>query len=253
MSKLEDLGVLVGMLLTDGCVASSKFLIFHNKSEVMHKLFQRQVTKIFGRVHFTERVEKNGTKRTQVTSRKIVKKLLTLCKIETFRRKQFENGEFPEVRLPSFIKKLSRDMRLKILQIIFSADGSVSVSVRWHKRNKNWEIRRRVELSCKHPQLRKDFLELIKSVGLSPRISGNNITIEKKEDILKFAKEIRFIPGVKIGGDSKFWKGFEKNQILDLAIKSLSLKKKNLEKFKKKDDVINFLRFFVRPSLSGCR
>jgi hypothetical protein len=244
-TNLEDLGILVGLLLTDGCVSSSRFIVFHNKSEVMHKLFQQQIVKVFGNVHFTERIENNGTKRTQVTSKVLVRRLLKICCLKTFRRKQFENGNFPPTRLPNFIKALPRVSILKILQVIFSADGSISVSVRWHKRNKAWEIRRRIELSCKHPILRNDFFKLIKSVGFSPRISSNNITLERKDDILKFARQVRFVPGVKIGGDSDNWKGFEKNQILDLAVKTLDLSKDDLKNFATKREVINFLKSFL--------
>ena len=207
--KLEDLGILVGLLLTDGCVSGSKFLVFHNKSDVMHELFKQQVTKVFGNIHFTERIENNGTKRSQVTSKSVVKKLLQLTNIKTFRRKQFKNGKFPQVKLPEFIKNLPRSARLKFLRVIFSADGSVSLSVRWHIRNKAWEIRRRIELTSKHPKLRNDFFDFIKNIGFSPRTSGDNITLERKEDILKFAQVVRFVSGIKVGGDSKNWKGFE--------------------------------------------
>ena len=252
--KKKEWEILIALLLTDGCVSSGRFVIFHNKSEVLHKLFREKISELFGRVHFTERTEKNGTKRTQVSSKDIVKKLLQKCELETLRRKRFKNGEFPVVKIPSFIKKLSFQRIRKFLQVVFSADGSISVSVRWHKRNKSWEIRRRVELTCKHPNLRKEFFEILKFIGFSPRSSGDNITLEKKSDIIKFAKEVRFIDGVKIGRDSKNWRGFEKNQILDLAIKTFELRKKDLEKFKTKEEVIDFLKSFLkRPSLSGSR
>jgi len=240
--RLEDLGILVGFLLTDGCVSGERFIVFHNKSEVMHELFREQVSKIFGTVHFTERRENNGTIRTQISNKTIVKKLMKICNIKTFRRKQFKNGEFPPVKLPTFFKNLPRSSILKVLQVIFSADGSISLSVRWHKNNNNWEIRRRIELACKHPKLRNEFFKLIKGVGFSPRISGENITLERKDDILKFAKEIRFVPGVKVGGDSKIWKGFEKNKVLDIAVKTLELKGRDLKIFSTKMEIIEFLK-----------
>lgn len=242
MQNLEDMGMLVGLLLTDGCVSSGRFLIFHNKSEAMHKLFQQYVSKVFGKIHFTERIEINGTKRTQVSNKNIVKQLQEFCEIETFRRKPFESGEFPNVNLPAFIKKLPHKNLLKIFRVIFSADGSMSVSVRWHKTNKSWEIRRRIELTCKHPVLRNEYFELLKTIGFSPRISSDNITLEKKGDILKFAQEIRFVGGVKSGGDSKNWEGFEKNQVLDIAVKTLNLGKKDLEKFNTKEETMGFLK-----------
>lgn len=252
--RKKEWEILVALLLTDGCVSSGRFVIFHNKSEILHKLFRGKISELFGRVHFTERIEKNGTKRTQVSRKDIAKKLLQKCRLETFRRKRLKNGEFPTVRIPSFIKKLSIQKMRKFLQVAFSADGSISVSVRWHKGNKSWEIRRRIELTCKHPNLRKEFLEILKLIGFSPRSSGDNITLERKNDIIKFAKEVRFVDGVKIGKDSKNWCGFEKNQILDLAIKTFKLRKEDLEKFKTKEEIIEFLKSFLkRPSLSGSR
>ena len=78
--------------------------------------------------------------------------------------------------------------------------------------------------------------------------------LNKKSDLIKFAKEIRFVNGVKVTKNSKNWCGFEKNQILDLAIKTFELRKKDLEKFKTKEEVIDFLKSFLkRPSLSGSR
>ena len=69
--------------------------------------------------------------------------------------------------------------------------------------------------------------------------------MEKKADILKFAKSVRFVPGVKIGGDSKVWKGFEKNQILDLAVKTLYLRKQDLDRFRTKLEAIGFIKSFI--------
>ena len=153
----DSLGILIGLLLTDGCVSDNRFLIFHNKSDILHNEFKKCVGSLFGDVHFTERLEVNGTKRTQVSSKKTVSRLLEVSEMKTFRKKQFDYGGFPKTRLPIFIKNLSRSSKAKFLQAIFSADGSISVSVRWHKRNKSWEIRRRVELSCKNPYLREIF------------------------------------------------------------------------------------------------
>ena len=244
----KDLGILVGLLLTDGCVAKPRTIVFHNKSEVMHDLFQDHATKLFGNIHFSKGIQKNGTKITLISNKKIVNELLKSCNLKTFRRKQYENGTFPKMKLPTFIKNLPESSKLNFLQTVFTADGSISVSIRWHKRNKNWEIRRRIELSCKHPRLRKDFYEIIENLGFNPRTSCDNITLERKEDILRFAKLVRFVPKVKVGGDSKSWKGFEKNQILDLAVKTLDFRKKDLENLGTKKDAIDFLRSHISTS-----
>jgi hypothetical protein len=51
---------------------------------------------------------------------------------------------------------------------------------------------------------------------------------------------VRFVPGVKIGGDSVNWNGFEKNQILDLAVKSFDFK--NFKRFETKEQIMDFLK-----------
>jgi len=50
---------------------------------------------------------------------------------------------------------------------------------------------------------------------------------------------------VKISSKSKNWCGFEKNQILGLAIKTFGLKKKDLQHFKTKQEIVDFLKTLV--------
>ena len=235
-----DRAIIAALLLTDGCV-SSRFIIFHNKNREMIELFKEAMKKLFSIKHFTERKEVNGTTRVQVNSKETVEKLKKMFETNNFRKKQL-NGEFPEIHMPSFIINGNETVKRKFLQVAFSADGSASLSVRWHKRNRGWEIRRRIELTCKHPTLRKEFLHLIKSLGFSPRESGINITLEKKRDIQKFALEIGFVNGVKIGGDSKFWRGVRKNDLVQVMIRTFEIKKANLQNFKSKNDVLQMLR-----------
>ena len=71
------------------------------------------------------------------------------------------------------------------------------------------------------------------------------VVLFKKQDIIKFRKEIGFIRGVKVTKDSKNWEGFEKNLILDLAIKTFELKKKDLQEFKMKNEIALFLKSLI--------
>lgn len=238
----EELGILVGLLLTDGWV-SKKQIGLSNKSKEMHRIFKEKVSLLFGIQNFREGKSGFDVNQTELNSTLIVKKLEEICKLENFRRKPFLNGIFPELKLPDFIKELNHQEKCKVLQVMFSADGSISLSVRWHKGNKNWEIRRRIELACKHPTLRKDFMQLLESLGFHPVNSGNeNITLERKEDILKFAKDVRFIDGVKIRIDSENWCGIEKNKVLDAAVKTFEFNNHFLKKFKTREEIIRFLK-----------
>ncbi len=230
--------VLFGLLATDGCI-SGRFVIFHNKSEALHEIFKQCIRKMFGeKTHFTERVENNGTGRTQVNSKNNASVLLKMFGLNTMKRKK-EAGRYPDVKIPEFVKTSSISDIQDFFRIVFSCDGSISLSVRWHKGNKKFEIRRRVELSCEHPQLRKDYLELLQKLGFSPRTNGINITMEKKRDIKKFNEEIGFILGVKIGYDSKLWHGFEKNEVLTKSVKTFNI---DTKLFKDKESLLGHLK-----------
>ncbi|MCD6483100.1 MAG: hypothetical protein J7K83_02420 [Candidatus Aenigmarchaeota archaeon] len=61
--------------------------------------------------------------------------------------------------------------------------------------------------------------EMLKKLGLSPQISESEIIIEKKRDIDKFSKEIRFVEDVPMSKNSK-WFGLSKNEVLDFIISS---------------------------------
>jgi hypothetical protein len=128
---------------------------------------------------------------------------------------------------------------------MFSADGYVTLTVKWDKKKKIWRIIRRIKLACKHPILKEQISELLKKVGLLHQVSKEELIIERKRDILKFAEEIKFVPGVKVTKNSKFWRGLEKNDVLNLVIKSFEINAKDLKRFKTKEEVINFLKSLV--------
>jgi hypothetical protein len=125
---------------------------------------------------------------------------------------------------------------------MFSADGSVCFGVKWHKSKNMWQFTRRVKFSSKHPVIKQQIAELLKRFELNPKTWEKEVVLERRNDLIKFKKEIGFIPGVKVTKNSKNWEGFEKNQILNLLIKSFKLKKKDLQQFKTKEEVINFLK-----------
>lgn len=133
---------------------------------------------------------------------------------------------------------------------MFSADGSVSLWVVRNKRKSVWEIKKLVKISCKHPIIRIQLFHLLKKLGFSPTLREINdeVVLFKKQDIIKFKKEIGFVPEVKITGDSRNWEGFEKNQILDLAIKTFEFKKKDLNGFETKKDIMGFLKTNILTS-----
>lgn len=141
----------------------------------------------------------------------------------TFRTLKFSNGLLPPTKLP--VALLLRSSYTKeFLRVAFSCDGGVSLYVAYRKGTQGgtkWLIRT-VFLACAHPALRSDYVTLITSLGIRVRevSADGKIKIETEQDIRLFAKHIGFVPGVRATGDSKFWKGEEKNAILNLLISS---------------------------------
>lgn len=244
-----DLGVLIGMLLTDGSVSkkgNSWDIEFSGKSKELHELFKEKMKKVFRINNFTEISDSRHKeiKRTKISNKNIGEQLLQFT---SFRTKQFENGKFPDSKIPNFIFNLCDDEVCEILKMMFSCDGSISLWVVWNKRWNLWEIKKWIKFACKHPTIRKQVFNLLQKLDYEPIIREENdeILLTKKKDIIRFASEIRFVNGVKVTKDSRNWEGYEKNQILNLSIKTYSIKQNELKDFKSKEELYNFLKHLI--------
>lgn len=240
-----DMGVLIGLLLTDGCVTwngDGQWIIsFANKSEELLTIFKDKIRKLFGITKFSEWVDEDDIKSVTIRNKKIFSILTSI--VPSFRTQPFENGEFPPSKLPNFFFTLSKPELSEILKVMFSADGCVSLGVWWNDKEKSWKLKKRVQLSSWHPTIKKQVFQILKEkFSIQSKVRWNGVVIENKDDIVKFRQWIGFVNGVKISGKSKNWKGFEKNQVLDLVIESMKFKKKDLEQFKSKEEVLDFLR-----------
>jgi len=239
----EDLGILVGLLLTDGCVRKRKCKItFTNKSESLQNFFKTKFVNVFGPTNFIEIQRENGVKNIEVNNKQAVTTLLKFT--PTYRTKKFSDGTFPDVKIPEFVYKLPEKSIYKILQGMFSADGTATISVRWEKRRKKWTLSRRVKLASQNPQIKQQVATLLEKVGFNPSIQCDGVSLEKKNDILKFAQEVGFVEGVKVG-QNKIWKGKDKNAILNLLVRTFKISQTELNKFKSKEEIINFLNSFL--------
>lgn len=240
-----DLGILVGLLLTDGSVNSSgghKNISFTNKSKELHILFREKIKKIFGIAEFQEWEDRrwDNIKTTFVRSTNVFKKLHQI--VPSFRTKPFEDSTFPPSEIPEFIFHLQETEIIEILKVMFSTDGCICLGVSWDKSDNMWKIRRTIEFSCFHPKIKEQVSQLLNKLQIHNKIREDGIVIWRKNDIMKFREKIGFIKGVKVTKNSKNWFGFEKNQILNLAIKTFELKKKDLQHLTTKEEVINFLK-----------
>jgi intein/homing endonuclease len=178
-------------------------------------------------------------KRTEVNSKWIVTELLKFT--PTFRTKQFDDGSFPPTKIPEFIFELPKQDIVKILQAMFSSDGSVTISVKWEKRRGKFVLRRRVKLASKHPKLKEQISFLLQKLGFHPRIHSDSVVLERKEDLIKFQKEVRFVDGVKVTKNG-IWSGMDKNNVLDILVKTFEIPQSFIDKFSSKEEIINFLK-----------
>lgn len=117
-TQQEKLGILIGLLLTDGSVSKSgnSFQIeFTNKSENLHEVFKEEIRRLFQINNFTEISDSRykEIKRTKLRNKKICETLLKI--VSTFRTKQYDDGTFPESRIPEFFFELSDAEVQKIL------------------------------------------------------------------------------------------------------------------------------------------
>lgn len=235
-----DLGIVIGLLLTDGCVRTNKWKItFTNKSEALQNFFKDKFTTVFGSTNFIEIPRQNGVTNIEINSKQIVTCLLNFT--PTFRTRQFKDGTFPPAKIPEFFKELSQEDIRKILQAMFSADGTVVVSIKWDKRKKKWTLSRKIKLASKHPKLKEQIADLLKKLGFHPVIHSEGVVLQRKGDLIKFREKIRFIDEVKVT-KNKIWGGFNKNDILDLLVKTFNIKQNEIDKFKSKEEIINFLK-----------
>lgn len=245
------MGVLIGMLLTDGSVSkkgNSWTVEFSGKSEELHRLFKEKMKDVFDRDSFTEISDSRyrDIRRTKISSKEIGESLLEFT---TFRTKQFQDGRFPDSKIPDFIFNLNKKEICEVLSAMFSCDGSIGLWTVWNKRWNLWEIKKWIKFACKHPVIRKQVFGLLQKLGYEPVIREVNdeILLIKKRDMIKFADEIGFVKGVKITSDSRNWEGYEKNKILELSIKTYDIRQNKLKQFKTRQEVFDFLKTHLIP------
>ena len=222
----RSLAILLALLYTDGCVSPhgvrSWRLYFSNKSLVAINLFINCLIDVFEIPASRVRIKKreHDVYAAILTSKEVGQYLTN--RFGTFRTLKFEDGHYPDTHLP--VHKLIESNFVGIfLQVAFSMDGCVKFYPVIAKNGRRW-LERCLTLSCHHANLREDYCCLLSSLGIGfVNIHKDQvIKIRKKDNLLKYAKEVRFIDGLVATKSSKFWCGIDKNKILDEMIKSYS-------------------------------
>lgn len=223
----KNLAILLAFLFTDGCVSArekhSWRIYFASTSQHLLELFTECITSAFrlekSRVHI--RYRKDGTAAAIVDSKEIGNYLVTT--FGGFRTLRFANGELPAAQLPISFLHDNGYIR-HFLQAAFTCDGGLCLypARREGSRGGTQWLIRTVFLACAHPNLRKDYMYLLSALGITARevAADGKIKIETEKNIRRFAAKVGFVPGVQVTANSKYWRGQEKQRVLELMIAS---------------------------------
>ena len=222
---------LLGILYTDGCLSRKskytwRFFLGNTSLEII-MTFRACMMNLFGLDSYRIRISRkivNGKPyyNATVDSGKYGQALI--AEHGTFRTLAFidESGNklYPYARLP-FTATSNEEIISDFLRAAFSCDGGINLYVARPKTGYEYLIRN-VFLSCHHPKLQRDYCNLLFSLGIQPKllIKDNKIRIERRENLQKFQEKVGFLNGVKITQHSKYWQGWEKNVVLNLALSS---------------------------------
>lgn len=219
---------LIGLLLTDGGlsqISGKRWRIhFTSSSEEFIAEFGNLVKELFNLK--TAKDFRNGAWKAQAWISQKAKDELTRYS-PSYRTLQIK-GKETEAKIPDFILR-NESLGKEFLRYAFTGDGTVTICI--GKAKYGFKLDRCVKLSCKHPNLRKQYIELLQNLGFKPRASKREIVLRKPENIVRFAREIGFVEGVKISGNG-LWKGITKAELLRFAANSYNLELKNLGKTK---------------------
>lgn len=216
--------ILLGILYTDGCLSqkgkNSWRLYLSNTSWQVIEVFKASLVNLFDLPEKRIRIYQNMVNgkpfyKAIVNSREIGEFLTD--KYGTFRTLKYSSGIYPPASLPGKLQEPSTASLF--LKIAFSCDGGVNLYLA--KSKYPWLIRN-VYLACSHPILINQYYNLLKKVGVESEILWQDkiIRIQGKDRLESFAYKVGFMEGVKITQHSKYWRGFEKQKILQMAIAS---------------------------------
>ncbi|MFH1591786.1 MAG: LAGLIDADG family homing endonuclease [Candidatus Woesearchaeota archaeon] len=232
------LNLLVALCLSDGGIgrtAGTRYIHFTNQSDVLLNLFKREIRK-FSKAKIHEQHKERGIT-LRVFDKNLVSKMLKIS--PSFRTKSCENfpkcicpchknndachecvningRRWPHVKIhKSFFR--NKKQICSFLQVYASCDGYASL----FPRPRSWsKVERIVAIVCQHPFLKQQLSDLLTRIGIEHKIKKDGLFMRSKSSITLFKKKVGFYPGVKMTGNSKYWKGVTKNRVLGIILQS---------------------------------
>ena len=221
----EKLVALLAFLFTDGGISrhgvNSWRIFFANSSLPAIEMFRALLADSFNipLARIKVRPRQGHHYFVTLTSKEIGNFLIE--RFGTFRTLKFKNGLFPTTSIPVAWLEQTQSFPL-FLKVVFSMDGGVKFYPMCDKnKGKRW-LERRIALACHHPELRKQYSYLLEKAGIRAvnKEKEKIIVISRKENLLRFARDIGFLDGITVTRHSKFWIGEEKNEVMRLMIQS---------------------------------
>lgn len=235
--KYEELVQLATFLLTDGGMTKHKNsyrIYFTNKSNVVLQQFKLIVKELIPNVHLGIN-NYRGVTRIDLYSIELAELLFEFS--NTFRtapcdsypicallrgkpklrpcsvcikRHDEKNKPYPDATLPVVEDEI---LQREMIRIIADTEGGTSFLIR---RKPNYILlQRSVRISCNHPTLREQIMELLFDLEILSRYNSGNIIIEGHA-IKHFNEKIGFSKGVKLSRG--IYKGYDKQSVLEVMI-----------------------------------
>ncbi len=220
----------LGLILSDGYIGKYN-VDFYNKDPSLLSYYENLMNS-WG-LKFLKRIKESGVYEISVYSIHFV----SLVNRFLFNKKKLSDD----------LLNAEKEVKNSFLRGFYAGDGSVFHSLSYRKSKERWKIEPRISLAVFNPGIMKDTLFILESLGYRPINDENNINLNRKEDIKRFFREIKFIEEGKIS-NSKNYKGFSKNQLLKYIATSLDNDEtlKKLLKVSSKEPIINHIKNNLR-------
>lgn len=241
---------LQALLFTDGSVMPPRHRVgFANTSLVLIERFVRLVKGVYGYTISKGYFQPGKSSRLPVTAIQFPSKVIVndlLSDVPGYRTDPYEDGSYPEARLPESWYALPKEQLAEVLRSAFDADGGCSLRVSEITSKQCFQLERQVFLTCWHPVLRKQYAELVNKLGIQATTHKDRISITGENDYSAFAERIGFSPGVLISYKSRWWQGIEKRRLLGLILHTYTFPYGYLQQFDTKPAIYTDLRFRLR-------
>lgn len=202
----EKQAMIIAFLLSDGSVYYDKSkktycLQLTNKIDGLLERFIQLMDECFGLKNYHINRSRNISS-VRFFSKKVALELFQYS--PTFRTLVFPNGCFPDCRIPQEILE-DEKLAAAFLTVFASCDGGIVV-------NKT-EGQYRIELACRHPQLKKQLVAVLARAGFQASECPERVIVRGKRNAKLFIERVGFLPESLVCKPSPHL-GISKNDVL---------------------------------------